>query len=107
MEPQNACGQDAGHFGATLVRRQKRGSSIGRMGRLLVELPTTTFAWRPARCLADSLVNSLYLLTYPVGGRYDALKLNLLDVNRGQWHDNREQIFDTFRYWCRVHDIVR
>lgn len=31
------------------------------------ELPTATFAWRPARCLADNGVNSLYRLTYPVG----------------------------------------
>ena len=30
-----------------------------------MELPTTTFAWRRARCLADKMINSLYLLTYP------------------------------------------
>ena len=46
-------------------------SSVGRMGRLLLELPTTTFDWRPARCLADNTVNSLDLLTYPVGWQND------------------------------------
>ena len=48
-----------------LLQTEQLESSSGRMGRLLVEWPTATFAWRRARCLADSLVNSLYLLTYP------------------------------------------
>jgi hypothetical protein len=44
------------------------------MEHLLLELPTTTFASRPASCLADSLVNSLYLLTYPVKNLFDESK---------------------------------
>ena len=40
-------------------------------GARTLELATATFAWRPARCLANSLVNSLYLLTYPVGWQND------------------------------------
>ena len=59
---------------ATSARRSsgvRSESSNDRMGQLLVELPTTTFAWRPVRCLADSLVNSVYLLTYPLIRRFD------------------------------------
>ena len=36
-----------------------------------MELRTTTFAWRRARCLADKMINSLYLLTYPARVRID------------------------------------
>jgi len=43
---------------ATSARRSsgvKQDGSSGRMKHLRWELPTTTFAWRPARCLAEQL----------------------------------------------------
>jgi hypothetical protein len=60
---------------ATAARRwpgvKEAGSSNGRKERRLVELPTTTFAWRRVRCLADKMINSLHLLSYPAIGKND------------------------------------
>ena len=39
-----------------------------------MELPTTTFAWRPVALSGENkMVNSLYLLTYPEIGKNDGM----------------------------------
>jgi hypothetical protein len=51
VQPQNPSGKDAGEFLESLVRSRRRIVERSH-GHLLVELPTATFASRPARCLA-------------------------------------------------------
>jgi hypothetical protein len=52
VQPQNPSGKDAGKLVDSLFRCRRSIVVERSHGHLLVELPTATFASRPARCLA-------------------------------------------------------